>query len=175
MAKHAVEVIVDMSYLRVHRQWYERVAQEINCALTQIEANVVVPVETVSDREEFDQKSFRIKLFKHLDEFLKVVPKLMPDHCSLDLAIPTDADFDELDIYEISHAIDLLSLDRSVKRVRDLPGGYCSAAARLKRFIKERLPFFASENRDNPGQDMTSRKSIWHVSITKEIYILYTW
>lgn len=159
MAKCAVEVIVDMNYLRVQRQWYDHVAKEIPCTLTQIEANVVVPVEYVSSLQETNFYEFKSKLYQFMDEFLKPEPKLVPDQGSLELLLPEDMEIDELDIYDISQAVDSLSLDRTVKRVYDYVGGYCAASTLLKQFIEEKLPLFATQNRDNFGQDITSRNN----------------
>src|SRR5215217_8534961 len=43
--KHASMVVTDRGYMRPQKRWRERVAREAGCRLTQVEPDVVVPVE----------------------------------------------------------------------------------------------------------------------------------
>jgi deoxyribodipyrimidine photo-lyase len=55
-------VVVDRGYLRVPRAWRERLAREANCEVIQIESDVVVPVESASEKEEFAARTIRPKI-----------------------------------------------------------------------------------------------------------------
>jgi deoxyribodipyrimidine photo-lyase len=52
LAKKASLAVVDRGYLRIQRQWRNEVAHRIDCPLIQVESDVVVPVEEVSNKEE---------------------------------------------------------------------------------------------------------------------------
>ena len=53
LGRRASIVVCDGGYLRHEKQWRRRVARELDCRVVQVEANVVVPVETASDLSEF--------------------------------------------------------------------------------------------------------------------------
>ena len=46
LGKDAALVVTDRGYLRIQKEWRERVAEELDCKLVQVEDNVVVPVDT---------------------------------------------------------------------------------------------------------------------------------
>ncbi len=43
-------IVTDRGYMRPQRRWRERVAEEAGCLLTQVETDVVVPVELASGK-----------------------------------------------------------------------------------------------------------------------------
>ena len=63
-------IVCDMSYLRLQKEWREKVAEEANCAVVQVETEVVVPVELASDKREHAARTLRPRIQEHLDEFL---------------------------------------------------------------------------------------------------------
>jgi deoxyribodipyrimidine photo-lyase len=63
-------IVCDMSYLRLQKEWREKVAEEADCAVVQVETEVVVPVELASDKREHAARTLRPKIQEHLDEFL---------------------------------------------------------------------------------------------------------
>src|SRR5262249_41104956 len=53
LARDAAIVICDRGYLRHQRAWRQQVAGEARCCVIQVESDVVVPVDVVSDKVEF--------------------------------------------------------------------------------------------------------------------------
>jgi len=53
LARDAAIVVCDRGYLRVQKRWYDAIADAAPCPVFQVESNVVVPVETASDAQEF--------------------------------------------------------------------------------------------------------------------------
>ena len=75
LAQHASLVVCDRGYLRHQREWRDRVAQEAGCAVVQVESDVVVPVELVSDKPENAARTIRPKITRHLERFLVALPR----------------------------------------------------------------------------------------------------
>ena len=80
LAQDAALVVCDRDYLRLQRQWRERLAQEATCSVVQVESNVVVPVELASAKKEHAARTLRPRLTKHLGRFLVELPPVKPKH-----------------------------------------------------------------------------------------------
>jgi deoxyribodipyrimidine photolyase len=52
VGKNASLIVCDMSYLRLQKEWREKVAEEAGCLVVQVETEVVVPVELASNKQE---------------------------------------------------------------------------------------------------------------------------
>ena len=61
-ARQASVVVCDCGYLRHQRQWRRQVAAEADKQVIQIEGDTVVPVETVSDKREYEELIVRREL-----------------------------------------------------------------------------------------------------------------
>ncbi len=70
LGKDASLIVCDMSYLRLQKEWREKVAEDADCAVVQVETEVVVPVELASNKQEHAARTLRPKINKHLDDFL---------------------------------------------------------------------------------------------------------
>ncbi len=70
VGKNASLIICDMSYLNLQKEWRGRGAEEADCAVVQVDTEVVVPVELASDKREHAARTLRPKIQKHLDVFL---------------------------------------------------------------------------------------------------------
>ena len=66
----AALLMVDRGYLRIERKWRATLAEGAECAVVQIESNVVVPVELASPKEEYSAATLRSKLKKILPHCL---------------------------------------------------------------------------------------------------------
>jgi deoxyribodipyrimidine photo-lyase len=146
LAKNAAVVIVDRGYLREQQTLYRYVAERCRCPLTQVEANVVVPVERASQKEEYSAATFRPKIERQLDRFLHSVETGSPNRSSLTLDLPTLAGERTDDL--IAH----LAIDRSVPASNMFKGGTAEANRHFFQFLEKRLEGFAG-NRNDPGGD----------------------
>ena len=70
MASDACLVVMDRGYLRHQKRWRQQVAEAIDTPLVQVESDVVVPVDTVSGKEEYAAATIRPKIHRLLDRFL---------------------------------------------------------------------------------------------------------
>ena len=134
-AERATRLVCDRGYLRHQRRWRTRVAEEAPCRVEQVEADVVVPVETVTDKAEYAARTIRPKIHEHLDRFLTLTGATEAEHGSMDLDV--DPGFDLGDVAAVT---DQLDLDRSVPPVRGLfRGGTTEAERVLDGFLDQHI------------------------------------
>ncbi|MFB6279584.1 MAG: deoxyribodipyrimidine photo-lyase [Salinibacter sp.] len=134
-ADDAALLVTDRGYLRHQKQWRARVAERAPCRVEQVEGDVVVPVETVTDKAEYAARTIRPKIHEHLERCLNLPDRTPVEHPSRSL------DVDEgLSLDDIGAVTDQLALDRSVSPVSALHRGGASEAERiLDQFLAEHL------------------------------------
>jgi len=165
LAKHACMVITDEGYTTIQQQWRRQVAKNVSCPLIQVETNVVVPVETVSRKEEYAARTIRPKIHKHLDTFLTPLKKQKLQTSSLELKFPC------FDISDTEKAIGKMNIDRSVPKVDTFQGGTSEAKKLLRRFIRQKLDHYA-EGRNDPNANYVSQMSPYlHFGQISPLYI----
>ncbi|UCC98235.1 MAG: deoxyribodipyrimidine photo-lyase [Phycisphaerales bacterium] len=152
LAGRACLVVVDAGHLRIQKKWRTRVARRINCALHQVETNLIVPVEEASDKENFSAGTFRPRISKKLNHYLVPLKHKRPRLGSLGLKLET------FDIDDIDKALSKLDIDRSVARAGGFRGGIRQAKGRLNDFLANKLSHFA-ELRNDPNADCVSHMS----------------
>jgi deoxyribodipyrimidine photo-lyase len=77
-AKRATLVVCDRGYLKIQKRWREQVSNYIECPLIQVESDVVIPVETVSDKEEYSAATLRRKLQRVFPQYFTPLDQLVP-------------------------------------------------------------------------------------------------
>ncbi len=152
MAAKAVLLVVDRGYLRIQKEWREKVAAQINCPLIQVETEVVVPVEVASSKEEYAAATLRPKIKKNLAHFLVALPQEKPARSSLSM------EFYSFDLSDIGKAISKLNIERSTKKVPYFIGGTREAKKKLQIFLEKKLDYFGQE-RNDPSLDYLSHLS----------------
>lgn len=143
MASKATLVVTERGYLRHQKEWRDEVASMVHVPMIQVETDLVVPVDAVSDKQEYAARTLRPKIERLLPEYLIPEPEETP-------LIETPAwDFGrELDPENHFAALDPLPIDRTVPPVRRFKGGLSEARFLLKEFISKRLDGFADERSD---------------------------
>ena len=165
LAQAACLVITDCGYLKIQRQWRSYVADNAPCLVVQAETDVVIPVETVSTKEEYAAATIRSKIQKKLDAFMIPVRRSTVKNRSLHLK------FRKFPIDDIHKAMSLLKIDRSVARTAHYHGGTRRAKKLLRDFIKNKLVRFSSE-RNDPSKNMLSLMSPYlHFGQISPLYI----
>jgi deoxyribodipyrimidine photo-lyase len=145
-------LVTDFSPLRVGREWRDKLAEEIDIAMYEVDAHNIVPCWVASDKQEYAARTIRKKINSKLDEFL--------------------VDFPDLDIHnlnndfkESSHnwdkIIEDLDINREVKPVDWIKPGMKSAAGMLGAFIKNRLDEY-DDKRNDPNEDVLSNLSPYY-------------
>jgi deoxyribodipyrimidine photo-lyase len=148
LSKDACMMIVDRGYLKIQRKWRKKVSDVIECPLIQIESDVIVPVETASNKEEYAAFTIRDKINKNLDKYLIPVKKEKYRQSFFEKYI------DSVDIKDISEN----KIDKSVKPVNTFVGGTSQAIKHLDLFLKEKIDSY-HEKRNNPNLNFVSNLS----------------
>src|ERR687897_1189314 len=146
-------IVTDRGYMRPQRRWRERVAEEAGCLLTQVETDVVVPVELASSKREHAARTLRPKIGEHLEDFLVALNPTKPENGSLDIGV------DGLDLSNIEKVLDDMDLDRSVGALSHLYRGGTSEAKKVfRRFLKDSFDTY-TDHRNQPQTDDVSHMS----------------
>jgi deoxyribodipyrimidine photo-lyase len=154
-SKAAAQIVCDRGYTRHQKKWREEVAHAVDCRVTQVEGDVVVPVETASDHQEFAARTIRPKIHRTWEPFLKPLAKAKLKRSSLSLKERGD-----IDVSDPAKAIVKLKLDRSVKPTKYFVGGQHAAHKRLKDFVAHQLKGYADSRRE-PAAGRTSMLSAY--------------
>jgi len=152
VAEVASLVVVDRDYLRLQRQWRTQVAKAVSCPLIQVETNVVVPIEEVSNKEEYAAYTIRPKIQKILEKYLVEVETHAPQKAFRDSLIS------DIEHYSPKDALNQSEIDQDVTPVDWVQGGTSNAKSRLHDFIDDKLDFFDSK-RNDPSEDFLSNMS----------------
>ncbi|MGB9664752.1 MAG: deoxyribodipyrimidine photo-lyase [Ignavibacteria bacterium] len=153
ISRNAVALVTDRNYLRIQRNWRSRLGQQIEIPLFEIETDVIVPIELVSNKKEPYAATIRPKILKLLDQFLEPVTHQ-------DLKVKSNSfEIEELNSNSVDEIISNLEIDKSVKAVSEFyQGGYENAQKFLKIFIEMKLPHY-KEFRSDPTRDFQSELS----------------
>ncbi len=156
LLEDACELVMDTGYMRIQRQWRDRVVGHI--ALTrampvyQVEADVVVPVERVSQKEEYSARTIRPKILGKMGDYIRPVVVEAPQ-------VPFDL---ELELrgqgpVKVRQLINQLDLDTSVEPVEAYRGGTRQALKHLNDFLDHKLAHYSLRN--HPEFDYMSNLS----------------
>jgi len=154
--EQAALVVTDRGYLRHQRSWREAVAENAGCRVEQVEGDVIVPVELVSEKSEYAARTIRPKIWEHAERFLVDLEATPVEHESLDLDV--ESGFDLSDVDAVAGDLDL---DRSVKPVSSLyRGGPRHAKDVLKTFIAKEFRGY-DDKRNQPETSAVSYASMF--------------
>ncbi len=152
LGRCASVIVCDRGYLRHQKQWRQRVASEAKCEVAQVETDAIVPVEVASDKAEYAARTIRLKLHRHLRDYLVGLRPTPLKRNSLDLEL------EGLDLNDLDGVLSRLRLDRSVPPVGLFRGGTSEAKKVLRRFIQRDLPLY-TRYRNQPETDHVSHMS----------------
>ena len=165
LGKDACLVVTDRGYLRIQKAWRENVAQELDCKLIQIEDNVVVPVNTASDKREYGARTIRPKIHKQLEKFLVELDTTSVNKSSLNLSV------DGEDLSDPVGLAKKLKLEQQVSPVPFFNGGTTRAKTILRRFLDEKFSDY-SKNRNQPQTNDVSHMSKYlHFGQISPVYL----
>lgn len=153
LARDAALVICDRGYLRHQRSWRAELSRSCENAVVQVEGDVVVPVDVVSDKQEWAARTIRGKINRHRKRFMRALPQTRPGKSSLPLRLTGDIDF-----RDASGVLAALDIDRSVKTSGRFAAGTEAARRALTRFLRHDLDGYA-DARNDPAKPQASRLS----------------
>jgi deoxyribodipyrimidine photo-lyase len=152
MATVASEIVCDRGYTRHQRRWREALADAAPVRVTQVEAHVVVPVETASDHAEFAARTLRPKIERLRSRFLAP-----PAEVRLKTALGTPPKSD-VNLEDLPSTLASLQLDTSVAPTSRFLGGEEEALRRLSEFVRVRLGCY-EDHRSDPARPGSSELS----------------
>ncbi len=152
-AKDASLCVVDVGYLKTEKRWRTDAANNMRCPLIQVESNVIVPVKIASPKEEYTAATFRPKITKQLDKFLRPIAQTQPNHSSRTRDRST-----QLDLEKPDEILRQLALDIKVKPAPFLRGGTTMAKVHLQDFITTCLDDYHMY-RNDPSRKVQSNMS----------------
>jgi deoxyribodipyrimidine photo-lyase len=151
--KDASLIVTDRGYMRPQKKWREKVAREADCLVTQVESDVVVPVELASGKQEHAARTLRPKIQEYLEDFLVALRPTRVEKRSKNMRE------DGLDLSDVEKVLDGMDLDRSVGALSHLyKGGNSEAKKIFRRFLKQGLGDYDA-NRNQPQTDYVSHMS----------------
>jgi deoxyribodipyrimidine photo-lyase len=153
VGKNASLIVTDRGYMRPQKRWREKVAKEAGCLVTQVESDVVVPVELASGKQEHAARTLRPRIGEYLEEFLVALTPTKVEKQS------TNMQATGLDLSDIHGVLGGMDLDRSVGALSHLyTGGTSEAKKMFRRFLKKSFDGYV-EHRNQPQTDDVSHMS----------------
>jgi len=137
----ACAVIVDEDYLNTGRSWRSHAAARLDVKLAQIDAETVVPAR-LSGKEEWGAYTLRPKIRRALKDYFVDVPDSSVMHRWIS-GVGEDLDGRHIDPGDLSSR---LEVDQNVEPVYCFSGGAAEAERKLRRFVQENLPRYATES-----------------------------
>jgi len=152
LGEDASLVIVDRDYQRNQRQWRREVATSLDCPLIQIETNVITPIESVSQKEEYSAGTIRRKINRLIDNYLVPLRKRQLRNKYEELGI------DGIELTEIDAVLKNIRIRNQTLQDIRFQGGTSTARKLLRKFIRDDLMVFDTL-RNNPAEDRLSNMS----------------
>ncbi len=166
LGRKASMIICDRGYLRHQKAWREQVGQEAQCPVVQVESDVVVPVEVVSDKAEYAARTIRPKIHRHLESYLVDLKPTKARHPSLGLKV------NGLDLDDTEKLLRKLNPDRSVPPVSDLfRGGTSRAVKRFEGFMRHRLKHYDDHSNQPQTDDISHMSPYLHFGQISPLYL----
>lgn len=152
LSEDASLIVVDRDYQRAQRQWRQKVATSIDCPLMQVESNVIIPIQAVSQKEEYSAGTLRPKMSRIMSEYLIPVRKRRVKNADEGLGP------EGLNLTVIDDILSRLRINNEALQDIRFRGGTSSARKLLRKFIQNDLDVFETL-RNDPGFDRLSNMS----------------
>ncbi|MFO7814855.1 MAG: deoxyribodipyrimidine photo-lyase [Halanaerobiales bacterium] len=152
LSKKAIMVISERGYLRTERLWRKQVAQSIDCRFVVVNTNTIVPVDIVTDKEEYGAYTIRKKIQNKIERFVDISQLKKLKIKSL------RNEFKSINLDDIEQLLSKLNIDRSVTRSSIFKGGSKRAVCMLNNFLENKLRLYENYG-SSPDHDLTSKLS----------------
>lgn len=165
LADRASVVVSDVGYLKHQRKWRVEAASAIQCRFLSVEADVIVPVETASIKEEYSAATLRPKITALMKFYSNLPPVIKPKKNSLPVNL------NSINLSDIETVLKELCIDKSVSPVMNIQGGTTAAELFLKNFKQSRLDEYP-EKHNHPSLNYSSELSPYlHFGQISSLYI----
>jgi deoxyribodipyrimidine photo-lyase len=139
-AANACLVVTDRGYTRIQKKWRSNAAGRIKCLLTQVESDVIIPVESASPKEEYAAATIRSKILGQLLPYLKPVKKgvLRNRTCAAR----------GIDLKDVEGVLRGFDCDKSIGKAAGFAGGTSKARTLLKKFLGKDVKRYQMDHSD---------------------------
>lgn len=166
LGRRAAMIVCDRGYLRHQRAWRHQVARHADCPVVQVESDVVVPVEVVSDKAEYAARTIRPRIHRHLAVYLTGLRQTRIKHPSVELKIKG------IGLDNLEKLLQNLNIDRSVLPVSGLfKGGTSQAVRRFDGFIRQRLEDYDRHSNQPQTNDISHMSPYLHFGQISPLYL----
>jgi deoxyribodipyrimidine photo-lyase len=153
LAGDAAMLVNDRGYLRVQKAWRQCIAEEASCRVVEVETDVVIPVETASEKEAYSAATLRPKIRRLLPDYMVALTETPVRQKA------TGFEQHGLSLQQsISDLLRPLPINRNVSAVSTYEGGTSKAEKFLAHFITHHLKSYPEKHND-PLSDCTSYMS----------------
>jgi deoxyribodipyrimidine photo-lyase len=150
LAERSSILVLDRGYQKTQKKWYNQIGSNAKLQVVQIESDVVVPLEAVSDKEEYMAVHYRRRITPLLKDYIINVP----NH---ELSNTTTVNAETLDLRDKKLLYEKLQVDQSVK-LGKYRGGRGEAIKLFEDFMDNKLADYP-EDRNDPNNDKQSNMS----------------
>jgi deoxyribodipyrimidine photo-lyase len=151
----AFAMVTDCPYLDEDRDWLERALNVAQCPITQIEGNLIVPVEAASSHQEYAARTLRPKITECYIDYLEKPTSSMLPKSSLNMSLKGE------DISEPGNLLHQIEFEQPVAPVAEYhTGGFSAAKSRLDHFLHNDLEAY-EDQRQSPTQPAVTQLSMY--------------
>jgi len=166
LGRDASLIVCDRGYLRHQKKWRARVARQADCRVVQVESDVVIPVEVVSEKAEYAARTIRPKIHRNLETYLEEFKPIRPKINSLKVAIKG------IDLSDSEKILKEMRLDRSVAPVKQFfKGGTSQAVKRFDEFLRRRLKHYDQHSNQPQTDDVSHMSPYLHFGQISPLYL----
>jgi deoxyribodipyrimidine photo-lyase len=163
---YASMIVCDRGYLRHQRSWRRAIAQKARCRVVQVESDVIVPIEQVSDKAEYAAYTIRPKIHRQLEMYLKDLAPRTVSHPSLSAAI------EGIELDNVHTVLGQLKVDRSISGVSHFfKGGTSQAKDRFKDFMDNRFHRYVAHRNQPKTADVSFMSPYLHFGQISPLYL----
>jgi deoxyribodipyrimidine photo-lyase len=169
IGENAAVIICDRGYLKHQRDWRQKVAIQSACRVVQVESDVVIPIEVVSDKAEYAARTIRPKIHRNLDSYLNGFENVQLKKNSNGLSIGG------IDLKNLDALLSKMDLNRKVGSVTKFyKGGTLEAKKRFDNFISKRLKVYDSHSNQPQTDDISNMSPYLHFGQVSPLYLALT-
>ncbi len=166
LGRKASLIVCDRGYLRHQKAWREKVAEQAPCLVMQVESDITVPVEVVSNKAEYAARTIRPKIQRHMDSYLKEPAPTPLQKGSLGMPL------DGVDLNDLPKILAQLEIDRTVSPVSPhFPGGAGAARRFFQEFLEHRFSRYAAHHNQPQTDDVSHMSPYLHFGQISPLYL----
>jgi deoxyribodipyrimidine photo-lyase len=166
LGRNASMVVCDRGYLSHQRAWRQEIAKKVGCSVVQVESDVVVPIEAVSEKAEYAAYTIRPKINRQLEAYLKDLKPQKLLHSSLSMPMQG------IELDHIQTVLEQLNIDRRISPVSHFfKGGTSQAKERFNDFIDNRFHRYVAQRNQPQTLDVSFMSPYLHFGQISPLYL----